>query len=349
MSRKINGCLWLGRLNAERYQTQGQLSQATTTTYDAIGNRQVVVQAQPSAVDSFVDNQIMNKRHRQADQNQVMGYRHIDWQGDQYETDHHSGRLLQVNRHATNTKLLTTQYDYTATGAVQRVISEAVSDHSTATSSASRSSSTLHWQYNAAQQPVAVYRIEDQQYILIARYAYNAQGLRVKKTVYPNVDIVTNAVTDGPVNQDHTHLHKASPQPETTYFLYDQGLLMAEANGQGELIRQYVSLNELPVSVSNTARLGRQTQVANYLGVWQHTHRDRHQATAAGDDRDTAPVHTAYYHLHQDLNLRPWLATDDQGQREDSDQLFNGILKMVWLIMWVIVKVHRRVFRNRQP
>ena len=72
------------------------------------------------------------------------------------------------------------------------------------------------YEYDAERRPVALHRDGT----LVARYAYNAFGERVKKTVY-------------------------SPEghaPRVTYFLYDGSTLVAEADGEGSVTAHYVYL-----------------------------------------------------------------------------------------------------------
>ena len=82
----------------------------------------------------------------------------------------------------------------------------------------------LVYEYNSHNRPVRVYRGGQ----LLAEYAYNARGERIKKTVHE----------DG--------------QTDTTYYLYEQQRLVAEANSQGEIIRRYIYLDD------------------KVVGVWQH-------------------------------------------------------------------------------
>ncbi|MCM8857766.1 MAG: DUF6531 domain-containing protein [Candidatus Thiodiazotropha sp.] len=82
-----------------------------------------------------------------------------------------------------------------------------------------------HWEYNAAGQPVRFYRGER----LVAAYRYNHKGERIRKTVYP----------DDPAQA-----------PETTYYLYDlQQRLSAEADEDGDIIRQYLYLDRTPYAM----------------------------------------------------------------------------------------------------
>ena len=75
----------------------------------------------------------------------------------------------------------------------------------------------LRYVYDAKQQPVALYRGER----LLARYAYNGFGERIKKVLYD-----------------------AGGRPTVTYYLYSGGALAAEVDGSGTPTAQYVYLDE---------------------------------------------------------------------------------------------------------
>ncbi|HET7313652.1 RHS repeat-associated core domain-containing protein, partial [Salinisphaera sp.] len=77
--------------------------------------------------------------------------------------------------------------------------------------------------YNANGQPAALYRGGRR----IATYQYNSRAQRITKTVYP---------ADG-------------RQAHTTHYLYTHGRLTAEANGQGEITRNYVYWHNRPVAI----------------------------------------------------------------------------------------------------
>ncbi|MEW8648184.1 MAG: RHS repeat-associated core domain-containing protein, partial [Candidatus Thiodiazotropha endolucinida] len=81
------------------------------------------------------------------------------------------------------------------------------------------------WEYNVAGQPVRFYRGER----LVAAYRYNHKGERIHKTVYP----------DDPAQA-----------PEITYYLYDlQQRLSAEADEDGDIIRQYLYIGRIPYAM----------------------------------------------------------------------------------------------------
>jgi len=75
---------------------------------------------------------------------------------------------------------------------------------------------TTVYEYNSQQRPVTVY--QDGQ--LVAEYSYNGWGERVSKTVHSGKTI------------------------ETTYYLYQQRRLIAEANEDGRIIREYLYHNQ---------------------------------------------------------------------------------------------------------
>ncbi|MCU7917307.1 MAG: RHS domain-containing protein, partial [Candidatus Thiodiazotropha sp. (ex Epidulcina cf. delphinae)] len=83
------------------------------------------------------------------------------------------------------------------------------------------------YEYNDQQRPVRLYRVDPddtQQQTLVAEYAYNRFGERIKKVVYSN-----------------------SKRPKVTYYLYDGHQLTAEADDEGEITAQYLYQNERPV------------------------------------------------------------------------------------------------------
>ncbi|MEL0585312.1 MAG: DUF6531 domain-containing protein [Candidatus Thiodiazotropha sp. (ex. Lucinoma kazani)] len=81
------------------------------------------------------------------------------------------------------------------------------------------------WEYNVAGRPVRFYLGER----LVAAYRYNHKGERIRKTVY----------SDDP-----------KQAPKTTYYLYDlQQRLNAEADEDGDIIRQYLYLGRTPYAM----------------------------------------------------------------------------------------------------
>ncbi len=77
------------------------------------------------------------------------------------------------------------------------------------------------YKYNSEQRPLKLY-IKGK---LVAEYTYNARGERIKKT-----------------------LHLADRE-QTTYYLYEDKKLFAEANEDGEITKQYLYLDERPIVV----------------------------------------------------------------------------------------------------
>ncbi|MCU7878857.1 MAG: RHS domain-containing protein [Candidatus Thiodiazotropha sp. (ex Lucinoma borealis)] len=84
------------------------------------------------------------------------------------------------------------------------------------------------WEYNVAGRPVRFYRGER----LVAAYRYNHKGERIRKTVYSN---------------------DPEQAPEITYYLYYlydlQQRLSAEADEDGDIIRQYLYLGRTPYAM----------------------------------------------------------------------------------------------------
>lgn len=87
--------------------------------------------------------------------------------------------------------------------------------------------------YNSDKRPVAVYD-NDQ---LVARYHYNSLGERVAQTVYPARPVLTPVA-----------LRAGLAQGETTYALYRDQRLAAEADGRGRITAHYIYLYGKPVA-----------------------------------------------------------------------------------------------------
>lgn len=87
--------------------------------------------------------------------------------------------------------------------------------------------------YNSAKRPIAVYESD----LLIARYYYNSSGERVAKTVYPARQRFTNVAYKPP-----------TPNGVTTYSLYREQRLAAEADGTGRITAHYIYLYGRPVA-----------------------------------------------------------------------------------------------------
>lgn len=105
-------------------------------------------------------------------------------------------RLLRVHK----TGDAATAYRYNASGSPEQV-------------------GELRYEYNSAQRPIKVY--QDKR--LLAEYAYNGFGERIKKVV-------------------HSPTGK-----QVTYYLYDDRRLTAEADGQGRITAQYLYVDGQPV------------------------------------------------------------------------------------------------------
>lgn len=86
-----------------------------------------------------------------------------------------------------------------------------------------RAAGALAYTYDAERRPLTASRDGR----LLARYAYNAFGERVRKIVYPETGLQGGDAAE----------------PITTYFLYDGSTLAAEADGTGRVTSQYVYLD----------------------------------------------------------------------------------------------------------
>ncbi|MCG8064892.1 MAG: DUF2235 domain-containing protein [Candidatus Thiodiazotropha endolucinida] len=83
------------------------------------------------------------------------------------------------------------------------------------------------YEYDAHQRPIRLYRIDQKnpdQKTLVAEYAYNRFGERIKKVVYTN-----------------------SKRPKVTYYLYDSHQLTAEADGSGKINAHYLYQQHRPI------------------------------------------------------------------------------------------------------
>jgi RHS repeat-associated protein len=111
---------------------------------------------------------------------------------------------------------------------------------------------------------------------LIARYAYNASGERISKTVFD-----------------------ASGKPTSTYFLYHGNRLDAEADGQGRITAHYLYFDHAPVAkleYRKPAEAGVFATAKRWLGL-----------------HDTA-TDSSLYAIHTDHLGTPQLVTDDRQQ-----------------------------------
>ena len=132
--------------------------------------------------------------------------------------------------------------------------------------------------YNAGKRPIAIYQNEQ----LIAEYRYNEQGERIAKTVYATSGLI-----------------KVGTQAKgsTTYYLYEQHRLSAEADEQGHLTAQYLYLGNAPLAklegkqiyTIHSDQLGSPQRVTNEQGaiVWSAGYRAFGEAVVNEDvDRD---------------------------------------------------------------
>jgi RHS repeat-associated protein len=98
------------------------------------------------------------------------------------------------------------------------------------------------YEYDTHQRPVRLYQIdENEQKTLIAEYAYNRFGERIKKVTY-GVQGCTNATGAGCPGAAHQ-----SKRPKVTYYLYDGHQLTAEADEDGEITAQYLYQHHRPI------------------------------------------------------------------------------------------------------
>jgi YD repeat-containing protein len=97
--------------------------------------------------------------------------------------------------------------------------------------------------YNAARRPVEVF---DAQNRMIARYRYNLTGERIAKTVFDSgVALQRTALNSGTQREASAGI--------TTYSLYRDHRLAAEADEEGRVTAHYVYLNGMPVAKIETA------------------------------------------------------------------------------------------------
>ena len=140
------------------------------------------------------------------------------------------GNRISQQRLMPGNEAQTTHYRYPKEGLGNRLLTvidsmpERSIDYEYNDRGSPRSRGELSYFYNAQERPVEIYRDER----LIAEYAYNTFGERIKKVVYSGPD----------------------QEPVVTYFLYDDQTLVAEANESGEVVLQYVYLEQFqPVAL----------------------------------------------------------------------------------------------------
>ena len=139
-----------------------------------------------------------------------------------YAYDALGNRTSRVERTADGTTTATA-YAYPTEGAGNRLLgtidaaSGLVATYRYDGAGSPLTTGVLHWRYDANGRPIEAYRDGS----LVASYAYNAFGERVRKVVHT-----------GP-----------GAQPTVTYFLYDGSTLTAEADGTGRIASQYVHLD----------------------------------------------------------------------------------------------------------
>lgn len=165
----------------------------TGHTYDAAGNRLSTTRANLKA---DTPQTVVERLEQTGSTDKV-----VDLAIDLYQYEDQSNRLQSV-RSGNNTQDNTQDDAYNAQGSPTKI-------------------RYTSYEYNSRQRPIKVY----QQGTLVAEYAYNAWGERVKKTVYQN-----NTAT-------------------TTHYLYENQRLIAETNGQGKIIRQYLYHDQRPIGL----------------------------------------------------------------------------------------------------
>ncbi len=139
-----------------------------------------------------------------------------------YSYDALGNRTASVRRDAKGTTAATL-HTYPPAGEGNRLlqsvdtVSGLTTDYRYDAAGAPLTSGTLSWRYDANRRPVEAWRDGK----LVATYAYNAFGERVRKVVH-----------SGP-----------GKRPTITYFLYDGTTLVAEADEAGEIVAQYVYLD----------------------------------------------------------------------------------------------------------
>ena len=142
------------------------------------------------------------------------------------------------------------------------------------------------YEYNSDQRPIKVYKTGDGNKQLLAEYAYNTFGERIKKTVY---------------SDNH--------EPTTTYFLYDLQILSGKANQQGDVTVQYLYLQRKPV-----AKL---EENATYA-----IHADHRDAPRMMTNDDKQTIWKAHYSPFGEINIEKQTAQLQlrlPGQYEDNE------------------------------
>ncbi|HJW55774.1 MAG TPA: DUF6765 family protein [Burkholderiaceae bacterium] len=153
--------------------------------------------------------------------------------------------------------------------------------------------------YNSLRRPIAVH---DEHNRLIARYRYNLQGERIAKTVYTYSD--TPTLRRAAIDQQYG---KQTREENTTYNLYRNQRLAAEADAQGHIIAHYIYLAGRPVAkIEMTPNTG-----------WMHV-LWKSVVTLGGTrpdgEPDAADSVAAVYAIHTDHLGTPQVVTD-AGQR----------------------------------
>ncbi|QNA99629.1 DUF6765 family protein [Massilia sp. Se16.2.3] len=143
--------------------------------------------------------------------------------------------------------------------------------------------------YDIANRPMAVYDGADR---LVAAYAYNVQGERFAKTVYPAAQ---------PAGIVRTAL-PAQARGTTTYSLYRDQRLAAEADGEGHIVAHYLYLDGKPV-----ARVDMRQETGVFSRLWQ---RIRALGASRGQQPSASGSAAAIYAIHTDHLGTPQAVTD---------------------------------------
>ena len=148
------------------------------------------------------------------------------------------------------TQQLQTAWFYHPTGVPLAQLDTGAINQPAATRSTSQASRRIV--YNSAGRPIAVH---DGAGDLIARYFYNSQGERIAKSVYaihsspaPAAGAPTGKAGMTPVAATRTPAPGANQPAETTYSLYREQRLSAEADADGHITAHYIYLNGKPIA-----------------------------------------------------------------------------------------------------
>jgi RHS repeat-associated protein len=147
--------------------------------------------------------------------------------------------------------------------------------------------------YNSSKRPIAVYDAHNR---LVARYYYNGRGERIAKTVYSDSSGLRKVAARNPQQQ---------APGATSYSLYREQRLAAEADGEGRITAHYVYLYGKPV-----AKIEMTPNAAISHQMWKAT------ASLGGlipqKGLDVEHRHAAVYSIHTDHLGTPQAVTDER-------------------------------------